>query len=191
MKDYSIILDKPIMEKKKRIREEVGQVFQVPLGNNLYGYGQVAPTAEYAFFDYFNNGQIENLEDIINRPVLFRLTVDSYVIKEGLWPIIGILPVKKELKINNTPFTYDSDKNSYLIWKNGLEQILATPEEIYNLECFASWEDKHVEQRLRDHFAGRPNFDVEYFRNQHNPNFERDIEKFYQQYGYDFKLNNE
>ena len=33
----------------------------------------------------------------------------------------------------------------------------ASPSEIEGLECAAMWEPHHVEERLRDHFAGVPN----------------------------------
>ena len=33
----------------------------------------------------------------------------------------------------------------------------ASPSEIEGLECAAMWEPHHVEERLRDHFAGIPN----------------------------------
>jgi hypothetical protein len=178
-----------MVEKKQRIRRKAGQIFQVPLRDGTFGYGQ---TTSYncAFFDLRDQGEVEDLKSIIQKPILFRVGVANYAITEGIWPVVGILPVADFLEEEEDPFTFDIRKKQYLIWKSGTERIPATPEEIYNLECFASWDPEHIEQRLKDHFEGRPNFDVEYFRNQHNPNFERDIEKFYQQYGYDFKLNN-
>lgn len=176
------------MERKKKIRRKAGQVFQVPLGDGTYGYGQ---TTSYncVFFNCRDKGEIKELKDIVKQPVIFRVGVDHYAITDGIWPVLGVLPVAHYLEEEEDPYTYDSIKGRYVIWKTGTLQVPATPEEIYNLECFSSWGPEHVEQRLKDHFAGRPNYDVENFRNRHNPNFERDIVKFYAQYGYDFKLN--
>lgn len=178
-------------EKKKRIREKVGQVFQVPLGDKTFGYGQVVTMGSMVFFNYQDKGTNFNLEEIIQQPIIFKVTVDSYVIKDGIWCVLGNLPVNPKLQEKQFKFTYDITKKVYLIWRTILKQEVATPEEIYNLECFASWGPHHVERRLRDHFAGRPNYTVELFRNEHNPNFERDIKKFYKQYGYDYKSDDE
>lgn len=174
-------------EKKIRIRRNPGQVFKVPLGEGKYGYGQ---TTSYncAFFDYQDHGEITDLKDLLKHTVIFRVGVAHYAITDGIWPVLGVLPVDPALEKEEDPFTYNTLKQTYLIWNTGTDRVPATPEEIYNLECFASWGPEHVERRLRDHFAGRPNYTVENFRNQHNPDFERDIEKFYAQYGYEFKL---
>ncbi len=170
--------------KSKRIREKVGQVFQVPLGNGLFGYGQVATKTKQVFFDYQDDGSAEDLEKIIQRPMLFIICVDSYVIKEGLWKVLGVLPVNPDFEKEEDVFSYDSIKEKYVIWKTGIHKVIATPEEIYNLECFSSWEHGAVADRLRDHFAGRPCYWVDEARNQHNIHFKRDIHEFYEQYGY-------
>ena len=174
-------------EKKKKIRRKPGQVFQVPLGNGEYAYGQTTD-AYSVFFDYKDDGKNPDIEDIILKPVLFKIGVAYYAIKEEIWPILGVLPVNPEFEKEQELFTYNNIKKTYVIWKTALNKVPATPEEIYGLECFASWGAKHVERRLRDHFAGRPNYTVELFRNEHNPDFERNIIKFYAQHGYEFKL---
>lgn len=171
-------------ERKKKIRRKPGQVFQVPLGNGKYAYGQT--TKYYSiFFDYQNDGKNPDINEIIQKPILFKIGVAYYVIEDKIWPVLGILPINPEFEKEEDLFTYNTDKQHYVIWKTATHKILASPEEIYNLEYFSSWEHGSVSDRLRDHFAGRPCYWVEEARNSHNPNFERDIVKFYQQYGYE------
>lgn len=174
---------------KKGIRKKIGQVYRIPLEEGVYGYGQVVTDVEHAFFDYKDNGHDTDIEKVLAASVLFKLTVDSYVVNKGYWEILGVYPVNPEYQQYIPCFSYNfNNSNCYEIWHKGKGRVPATWEEIKDLECLSSWGHEHVEQRLRDHFAGRPNFDVEYFRNKHNPDFERDIVKFYKQYGYDFKL---
>ncbi len=173
---------------KKGIRKKIGQVYRIPLEEGVYGYGQAVTEVDHAFFDYKDNGQNTNIDEVLKAPVLFKLTVDRYVIAQEYWEIIGKFPVNPEYQEYTECFSYNSFNKRYEIWRMGQGRIPATWEEIKDLECMASWGHTHVEQRLRDHFAGRPNFTVEYFKNEHNPDFERHIQKFYKQYGYDFKL---
>lgn len=177
-------------DKPKKVREKIGDIFQVDLGDGIFGYGQVVSKVEYAFFDFFNEGSIPNFSDVINSNILFGISVDRYVLRDGLWPIIGRFSVSEVAMKKQSFFTHDRFTNEYTIWTQE-GKYPATPEEIQDLECLASWGHDHVEQRLRDHLAGRPNCIVERFRNLHNPNFETDIVKFYKQYGYDFKFEGE
>lgn len=175
---------------KKKYRGKIGDIFRIKLEKNLYGYGQIVSKVEHAFFDYFNDGSISNLSEIVSSNIIFRISVDSYVIRDGFWEIIGNSIVAGNLKISLPLFTHDIYTNEYTIWTTQGKRP-GTPDEIQNLECLASWGNNHVEQRLKDHLAGRPNYDVEHFRNLHNPNFERNSVTFYKQYGYDFKIDDD
>lgn len=49
------------------------------------------------------------------------------------------------------------------IYRN-YKQIQASKDEIKDLERAATWEPEHVEERLADHFVGRPNVWVERYK---------------------------
>lgn len=176
-------------DKPKKVREKIGDIFQINLGDGIFGYGQVVSKVEYAFFNFFNDGSIPNFSDVINSNILFGISVDRYVLHDGLWPIIGRFNVSEVALKKQSFFSHDRFTNEYTIWTSE-GQYPATPEEIQDLECFASWSHKSVEQRLRDHLAGRPNYDVESGRQRYKGNFP-DIITFYKQYGYDFKFEGE
>lgn len=169
--------------KRKRIREKPGQVFRVPLGNGMFGYGQLIDPYS-VFFDYKDNGINTDPNFVIQQPVAFTVTVDSYAIKDQLWEVITVLPIKPEFIQSRRRFTYSSDTKEYYIWEKGKDQIAGTPEDIKGLEMIASWGHRAAEQRLLDYFEGRPNYDYESDHNQHNPDFPKTRKEFYAHYGY-------
>ena len=175
---------------KKGIRKKVGQVLRIPLEEGVYGYGQVATDVDHIFFDYKGDGQNTNIEEVLKSPVIFKVTVDKYVVNKGYWEVIGIYPVNPEYQICKDSFSYDPFNKRYTIWRMGQGQIPATKEEIMGLERMASYGHGAVEQRLRDHFAGRPNYYVEKDISFFGPNYQS-MKEFYKQYGYDFKLPDE
>lgn len=176
--------------KPKKIREQIGQVFGVPLGNQILGYGQVVSETECVFFDFLSETNDVNINQIIKSDVIFRITIDANIIRDQIWPVVGIASLPPILPVNNHKYTYDYIGKFYKIWHTPILQEKATPKQIRGMEFFMSWNHQLVEQRLKDYFSGRPNFYVEYNQNRHNPNFETDIVKFYKQYGYDFQSEN-
>jgi hypothetical protein len=172
--------------KKKRIREKPGQVFRVPLGNGLFGYGQLADP-DSIFFDYTDDGKNTDPAHVIQQPVVFEVTVDSYAIKDQIWEVIAVLPVNPYFMRNKRAFQYMSGTNEYYIWEKGKEPRPGIPEDIKGHEMITSWGHRHVEQRLLDYFEGRPNYTYEYQHNLHNPDFPKGRIAFYQQYNYTVK----
>ncbi len=172
--------------KRKYFKEKIGMVFRINLNEGTYGYGQVATKGDNVFFDHMDvDGHFTPVGEILEKPVAFYATVDRYVLKEGLWEILGIWPVKPENQVFPESFGYDLLKETYFIWGAGMKKELCTLEETYGRECLASCGHGLIEQRLRDHFAKRPCYFVEQDRAQHLKNFPP-IKEFYKQYGYDF-----
>ncbi len=172
--------------KRKYFKEKIGMVFRINLHEGTYGYGQIATETKFIFFDHMDvEGNFTPVEEILEKPVAFYATVDRYVLKEGLWEILGIWPVKPENQVFPATFSYNPFKETYTIFKNGVGNVPCTLEETYGRECLASCGHGLIEQRLRDHFAKRPCYFVEQDRAQHLKNFPP-IKEFYKQYGYDF-----
>lgn len=167
---------------KKGIRQKVGQVLRIPLGDGTYGYCQMVDKVTHAFFDYRDEGE-GNVEKILKAPMIFKCTVDSYIINKGYWKILDVRTVREDLKKYERGFSYNPFHNHYQIFEKGQGFVSATYEEIKDMEPFASWTHNGVEQRLRDHFAGRPNYDWEHSRNRENSNFPRKALDFYAPYG--------
>jgi len=177
--------------KRKVYRKKIGSVFRINLKENgMYAYGQIATKSRNIFFDHFDKeGEWTPVEDIIQKPLAFYLTFDWYILKEGIWDILGVWPVKPENQVFPEDFGYDSWRKTYFIWENNCRPC--TLEETYGRELMSSWGHIFVEQRLRDHFAGRPNYDCIADRSKHLGPIFTPIKEFYRQHGYDFHWMND
>jgi hypothetical protein len=82
----------------------------------------------------------------------------NYSVTDGIWPIIGHEPLSQELLQEPLLCKKDAITGQLTIYRDSTgEEISATQEQCEKLEIAAVWEPSHVEDRLRDHFAGRPN----------------------------------
>jgi hypothetical protein len=167
---------------QKGIRQKPGQFLKIPLGDGTFAYCQMVNSTEHAFFDYKDDGSFPIIEKILQSKMIFKCCIDSYVVNKGYWNVIGKAEIHEPLRHRPDKFSYNPFTHTYQIFKNGIGDVPATWEEVQNLEVFASWGYYSVEQRLRDHFAGRPNHDVECFRAKDRNSFPKP-EAFYKQYG--------
>lgn len=172
-----------IERKKYRQQWTPGAIVQIDLHDGSFGYAQVLEDPLVAFYDYKTEGDfIPDIKEIIKSPVIFKLSVMKYCITQD-WKKIGKVQMDQELNRWPDRYQYDTLSKKLFIRREFGPKIPATWEECQNLECAAVWEPQHAEQRLRDHFAGRPCFDVESMK----PNWKFiPIKEFYKQYGYDY-----
>jgi hypothetical protein len=117
------------------------------------------------FFDLLaaDESDIPPVEAIVAAAVLFRIDVMASATASARWPTIGVEPLsdeedgRGELFFKHDPITgklslYREDRATRETFSRP-----ATFEECENLERAAVWSANHVEDRLRDHFAGQPN----------------------------------
>lgn len=135
---------------------------KIPLGE-CYAYGRVLEEPDYAFYDVCSQGDL-GPEEIAKREILFRVAAMKRAETSGRWSIIGYAPLEPVLQEPGRYFRQDAlDPRKLWIYVEGSE-VPATWEECQSLERVAVWEPEHIEDRLRDHFAGRPNKWVESMR---------------------------
>lgn len=132
----------------------------VPLGDGYFGFARAltSPTAE--FYD-FRSETIPPGADIITKPVAFRIWVMRYAFTGRRWKKIGDFPLRPGEGGKRWWFFKQADDGTLYRTRNGYEEVPASWEEVSGLECAAAWDPEHVEDRLRDHFAGKPNKWVE------------------------------
>jgi len=148
---------------KVRQRRIVGAILEVPLDERWHTYAQTLNDAEFAFFDARSEDALA-VEDIITRPVLFREAVHKSAWTTGRWKRIGKAPLSSELAQPLPKFIQDALKpDQFRIYIAGTIRP-ATREECETLQCCAVWEPHHIEDRLRDHYAGIPNKWLELLR---------------------------
>ena len=143
-----------------------GDIVRIDLGDGFHTYARVLSEALFAFYD----GRITDklsIDQIIALPILFQVPVMDHAVKRGRWVVVGNAPLDDTL-LNPPPrFLQDAlKKNLFRIYERGQTRP-ASKEECLGLEREAVWEPAHVEDRLRDHYAGRKNKWVESLKIKH------------------------
>lgn len=141
-------------------RRTLGAVHAVPLGDGTNGYALTLPEADFAFFDT-RSSENPSLNELLCKPILFRVAVHKSAWATGRWPKIGKVPVPPELMAPMPTFMQDQLKpDRFEIYLAGAIRP-ATRAECERLERCAVWEPDQVEDRLRDHYAGKANIWVD------------------------------
>lgn len=141
----------------------LGSVVEIHLSQEFFSYAQIITKSELAFYDYSGvRISTDSLDVVCKKPILFVLAVMHAAIKSGRWKIVGRCEIPQALKSPREYFIQDVLTKKFSIYTNNDGNIRpAERSEIEGLECAAVWEPEHVEDRLRDHFAGRQNLWVE------------------------------
>lgn len=147
--------------KKGRGRRLVGDVVRIDLGDGTHTYAQILHEPLVAFFDIIRTDQEAALDEIIAHKVLFKIWVMNRAVTSGRWPVVGHAEVPSELAKRQWFCKQDPIDLRKLVRHSDGEELPATFEECEKLERAAVWSAEHVEDRLRDHWAGRPNKWVE------------------------------
>lgn len=140
----------------KRQKRVEGDFVQIDLGDGYHVYGRVLEEALFAFYDIRTTKYLD-IDVISKLPILFQVPVMDYAVKRGRWVVIGNQPLDAQLL--NPPPRFIQDQlrpDLFSIYQQGGIRP-ATREECIGLECEAVWDPEHIEDRLRDHYAGRPN----------------------------------
>ena len=147
-----------------------GQIVHIDLKDGTHAYGRVLRFPLIAFYDrQFRDEEYLSVEDIVALPIAFLISTMRYAVISGGWPVIGRVRLTPELLEVPAFFKQDAISGAISIYQEVPElaphyERPATLAEVQGLECAAVWEPEHVEDRLRDHFAGRPNKWVELLR---------------------------
>ncbi|WNG21438.1 hypothetical protein F0U63_47110 [Cystobacter fuscus] len=140
--------------KRKRIRRVEGAVVSIDLGDGTHGFGRVLERPLFAFYD-LRGERIPPIEEIIAKPVLFKICVMDHAVTAGTWPVVGSSPLEPSMR--ESPFFFKQDgPGRFWRYRSG-QETPASRSEIEGLERAAVWEPIHVVDRLKDHFAGREN----------------------------------
>ena len=147
----------------KRQRRTAGALLSVPLGDGTHCYALTLPEADFAFFD-LRSDSVQESTNVLSRPILFRVAVHKSAWATGRWPEISNVEVPGDLLEPQPTFMQDAiDPERFSIYLAGHIRP-ASRAECEGLERCAVWDPEHVEDRLRDHFAGKPNVWVESLR---------------------------
>jgi len=144
----------------------VGALVRIDLHDGNNGFGRVLGHSEIAFYDkrIASTDQVD-VDDVVRSPVLFVVSVMDSAIGSRRWPVIGVRALEAALREPREYFLKDKLSGKFSKYRGDTGSMReATFEECRRLECAAVWDPEHVEDRLRDHFAGRSNKWVEQLR---------------------------
>lgn len=144
-----------------RQQRTIGGILKIDLGDGFHTYGRILPDAAYAFYDARTNTEIPDIQKIISKPILFITGVYDDTVTSGRWKKVGKLPIEDNLKVPPAAFIQDPlNPHQFRIYYKG-EIRSVDKEECLGLERAAVWEPEHIEERIRDHYAGKPNMYVD------------------------------
>jgi hypothetical protein len=133
-----------------------GTFIRIPLADGTFGYGRVLGNPYIAFYDFRTAEPSSDLDEIESQPVLFTQAVRLF--KYDRWANLGKRKLTGEVAKPVVRFMQDlADYRQCTIYDSDGMSRDATPEECIGLERAAVWDPHHIEERLLDHFEGRPN----------------------------------
>ena len=141
----------------KRVKRQPGNVLRIPLSDGDHGYGFERPHGLVTVVDSKGKADLSP-EHIVQLTPLFTIFVMDRAIKSGRWPVIGHVELSESWLTPVKFFRQDQLKPERLsiACSDGTE-FPSDLKGIEGLEKAAVWSAEHVEDRITDHFAGRPN----------------------------------
>ena len=157
---------------KARANRAAGRVVRIDLGDGRCAYGRQLTGVVVEFFDRVGLvGEPIDLLELVTTPVAFTIWVsDRAFRRRGGWELLDVVTLTQEEATRIYRFAKQDVGSSRLsVYTTGPvsgthRERPASLEECQDLERAAVWDDVHVEDRLRDHFDGRPNKFVESMR---------------------------
>jgi hypothetical protein len=144
---------------KKRIP---GQIVKIPVQQDYHVYACNLQNGAVAVYDTYSKHEL-SIAEITSRPVLF--TVGVFNQGFARWKKIGIAPLPEAALYAPDEFIQDGRNLSDIrILDTFGNARPANFEEIQGLERVMAWDYYHVEQRVRDHYNGKTNRLVEFYR---------------------------
>jgi hypothetical protein len=137
-----------------------GDIVSIELGDGSFAFARALEVPLKVFYTIRSATRVP-IDQIVRQPVAFKIWArEKEGLQSGKWRIEGNIALSHEERQPVPFFKQDIlDPTSIAIYMSNShgEETPAAWEEIQGLESVAVWESHHVEDRLRDHFAGRQN----------------------------------
>lgn len=141
----------------KRQQETVGSIVQIHINDEFYVYAQILPHGLLAFFDYKSDTELSDLNVLKIAKILFITSVYKYVITKGIWLKVGKIPIREDLQVLPLGFIYDRISKKFFTYNPETGESAPTTIDVArNLERVAAWDDKQIEERIKNHYDGIP-----------------------------------
>lgn len=138
---------------------------RIPLGDGLVGWGRQLRNVRVEFYDRFDDeDDAERIEprQVVGGKVAFTVAVmDRAFRRSSDWTLLDVVPLSQlEESAVYRSFKQDPLGALSIYWEHpdgSWGEDKATRAQCADLERSAVWDPEHVEDRLRDHHAGRSN----------------------------------
>jgi len=142
-----------------------GSLLRISLGDGTDAFARVLPNSQVAIYAHRASHADVVSPVIFDSKILWKLTVTKSALVSGRWPVVDCRPLESELVSPVDYFIKDRLTGRYSVYRSADGRIRESSlEECKALEAAAAWEAEHVEDRIRDYFAGRPNVWAEQLR---------------------------
>jgi hypothetical protein len=131
--------------KAKRIKPQVGDIFEIRLPDDRFAYGKVFRDASIGVYEKIFSSPAE---PPINSSFAFIVGLYDDILKSGMWPIVSHEPFGSvEAEWPPPACIKDVISGGYSIYHKG-EIRASTAEECVGLEKAAVWDADHVIDRI-------------------------------------------
>lgn len=139
-----------------KIPIKLGTYFVINLGD-YYVFGRIIEGYIFVFFDFQSSKEDIDLDMLLEQNILFSIHVGWAAITSKRWKVLAIKPLEEKFRAV-VPFFVQEIGNDDLCWIDyDGERIQVSKIECIGFERLATWNAIHVEQRIRDHYDGKPN----------------------------------
>jgi hypothetical protein len=140
-----------------------GDIFRVGAGSDAYAYGVMLSVFPYVAF-YPKDTEFR-VDDPPTEPPMFIVLVERSAYARGGWGApIGRLPESLLPSIPRFFWQSEVNKADCKIVEPIKHRVTASPADCVGLEPEAIWAKEHIESRILDAYAGRPNRFLESLR---------------------------
>ena len=147
----------------KKPRE--GSLLRISLGDGTSAFARVLPNSQVAIYAHRSSETDVLSPSVVDSKTLWTLTVMKSALMSGRWQVVDYRPLEPELLSPVDYFIKDRLSGRYSVYRSSDGHTRDSSfEECRALEAAAAWEAEHVEDRIRDHFGGRPNAWAEQLR---------------------------
>lgn len=146
-------------------QREPGRVVRIPLGDGFVGWGRQLRGVLVEFYDRFDaeaDAEQVDRQEVVGSEVAFTVAVmDRAFRRNSSWQLLDVVPLSGQEQAEvYLSFKQDPLGALSVYWEKpdgSWGEDSATRAQCVGLERAAVWDPEHVEDRLRDRRAGRPN----------------------------------
>jgi hypothetical protein len=82
----------------RRQQRTPGAILKISLGNGYHSYARILDKSSYAFYDVMTKDDIQSMDEIVSKPIIFIIAVYNDVVTSGHWLKIGKVPLEASLQ---------------------------------------------------------------------------------------------